>query len=424
MGSQRSQRQYVAILAAISAGILLVGSQLRPRESDDVSVTQAELLRLQSLAQRQNLQRLTDYFSGVADTAAPSVVWLEGLERSGVVWGDAGLIVTAAPEERPAGPISAMWVGGQTRVEPEVMSAAYPVATLEARAYDRLQNAFRADPAATQQGAWVVHVTASQGGEHLIAPGHLEGVVRQTCGDVGVLSVETNLPLSEESLGGGVFDIDGALLGLVIECDEGPTIVDPSGIDGILEAAESFHGRIVRRYGMRLTPLDPQTKTHFGADTGLLVTEVRVGLPADRAGVEPGDVVQALDDEPVTTLDDLGRLVLPVAFPFFNLFVERGGKLVQLELPAVESDSHGLEAGDLQGIAISEPEQGLLIERVADGSPAARAALEAGDRLLSVNGRAPRSATEARELLARIGGEPAYVVVRRGRSKLGTLIAE
>jgi serine protease Do len=304
------------------------------------------------------------------------------------------------------------------------MTRAYPVAALQAPASLQLETAFRGDPATTERGSWVVHVTATEGGDHLFAPGHLEGAVLKLCGGIEVLAVETNLPLSRESLGGGVFDIDDNLLGLVIECDDGPTIVGPNGIDAILAASESFEGQILRRYGMRLRPLEPIDQEHFGAGTGLLVTEVRIGLPADRAGVEPGDVLQRLDDEPVVSIDDLARLVLPVALPDFGLSVLRDGDQERLTLPAVEADSHGLESGAPQGIALGDPEEGLLIERVAEGSPADRAKLEAGDRLLAVDGRAPRSADEARRLLAGDGRQPAFVVVRRGSSKLGTLIAE
>lgn len=424
MASQPSQRRYVAILAAISAGILVIGSQLRPREAENTSVTQAELLRLQSLAQRQNLQRLTEFFSNIADSVAPSVVWLDGLERSGVVWRDEGSIVTASPREAPGRTIAAMWTAGQTPVEPELMSPAYPVALLQATSPSRLEAVFQGNPAVIERGAWVVFVKASRGGEHLFAPGHLEGVVPRVCGGVDVFSVETSLPLSADSLGGGIFDIDGTLLGLVIECDDIPTTVGTEGITAILEEADSSEGMIVRRYGMRLRPLDSLARQHFGLETGLLVTEVRIGLPAETAGVEPGDIIQALDDVPVMTLEDLARLTLPVVFPFFGLSVERNGELEQLELPAVDADSHGQEMGTPQGIAIGEPEDGVLIERVAEGSPAASAALEAGDRLLAVNGRAPRSVTEARQLLSKVGRDSAFVVVRRGDLRLGTFVAE
>lgn len=389
-----------------------------------MSVTQAELARLQSITQRQNLQRITGYFSEVAGGVAPAVVWLDGLERSGVVWGSEGLIVTAAPDNQEDRPLGASWRGGMAEVEPEVLSCVYPVAALRAAETSPIQPVFRENPESEQPGSWVVHVTAAPGGEHLFVPGNLKGVVATKCGGLTVRSVETSLSLSEQSLGGGVFDLDGNLLGVVIGCDDGLAVVDTLGIEAILEEAESFEGQLVRRYGLRLRPLDRRTREHFGADTGLLVTEVRVGLPADRAGVQPGDIIQALDDDPVGSIDDLARLVLPVAFPVYNLFVMRRGRLEQLELPAAEADSQVLGTASPQGVSFGEPAEGFLIERVADGSPAARASLEAGDRLLAVNGRTPRSASEARQLLSSVGRETAFVVVRRGQYKLGTLFAQ
>jgi len=424
MASRRKQRQYVAVLAAISAGILVVGSRLRPQQSPEMPVTQAEMVRLQSMTQRQNLQRLTNYFSEVADGVAPAVVWLEGLNRSGVVWDGDGLVLTAALRERLGRTVSAAWRGGEARLEPEVLSQAYPVAALRAAAPSTLKPVFRTDAASMERGAWIVHVAAAPGGEHLFAPGNLKGVVPVVCGGVEVQSVATSLPLTEQSLGGGVFNLDGNLLGLVIECEAGPAAVDTNGIDAILVESRSFEGQLLRRYGFRLRPLDERARKHFGTQMGLMVTEVRTGWSADRAGLEPGDIVQALDDVPVTTMDDLARLALPVALPAHPIYVERRGSLVRLEMQAEEADADSLDIESARGIALGEPAQGFLIERVALGSPAARASLEAGDRLLAVNGRTPRSAAEVRELLAGAVRQDTFVVVLRGQCKLGTFFRE
>ena len=65
------------------------------------------------------------------------------------------------------------------------------------------------------------------------------------------------------------------------------------------------------RIGVRVQPMTPELRKHFEApaDRGLLVTRVKGGLPAARAGVEVGDVITAADRKAVREPFDLIRLV-------------------------------------------------------------------------------------------------------------------
>lgn len=57
--------------------------------------------------------------------------------------------------------------------------------------------------------------------------------------------------------------------------------------------------------GAEVTPLNPGLAAYFGADRGLLVTEVTPGTPADQGGLRPGDVVLSVDGRPVADLAEL-----------------------------------------------------------------------------------------------------------------------
>jgi len=64
---------------------------------------------------------------------------------------------------------------------------------------------------------------------------------------------------------------------------------------------------------------------------GVVVGGSRPGSPAERAGAQPSDVVEALDGQPIRTVADLERVakILPQGRPVL-LAVRRGGQRVEL----------------------------------------------------------------------------------------------
>ncbi len=61
------------------------------------------------------------------------------------------------------------------------------------------------------------------------------------------------------------------------------------------------------RMGLALRPLQPREKRESGIEAGLLIE--RVSGAAQRAGVQPGDVLLAIDGRPVTTLSQVSAAV-------------------------------------------------------------------------------------------------------------------
>jgi serine protease Do len=59
------------------------------------------------------------------------------------------------------------------------------------------------------------------------------------------------------------------------------------------------------RLGMTLTPLSDQLAKYFGVMHGVLVASVEASSPAARAGLQAGDVVTAVDGQPVDEASDI-----------------------------------------------------------------------------------------------------------------------
>jgi serine protease Do len=142
---------------------------------------------------------------------------------------------------------------------------------------------------------------------------------------------------------------------------------------------------------------------------GALVSDTTPGGSADRAGIEPGDVILELDGQVIETWGDLPPLV--GANPpgtEVELLVSRDGKnkTFKATLDALETNDQGelqaniatAEKGNALGIeveslsaerrqAAGSPDGGVLVTRVK-GDAAYRAGLRSGDIILAVNNKA------------------------------------
>lgn len=126
----------------------------------------------------------------------------------------------------------------------------------------------------------------------------------------------------------------------------------------------------------------------IGIRTPRYLTEPRVGLveegmPAERAGIRPGDLVRDIDGRPVRDWEDLRRQLRGSrAGEELAITLVRDGEVKTLAVVPESSP----EAGYPQiGIA---PAGRVVIWKVKPDSPAARAGLERGDIVVSLNGEA------------------------------------
>lgn len=121
--------------------------------------------------------------------------------------------------------------------------------------------------------------------------------------------IQTDAALNSGSSGGPLLDDQGRVVGVAAQIatrtggNVGIGYAIP--IDLVKEVVEELQsdGQVEHAYlGVVIRPAGPGTE-------GAVVTEVRAGSPADAAGLQPGDVVTAVDGEPVRSPDDLTTAV-------------------------------------------------------------------------------------------------------------------
>jgi serine protease Do len=163
--------------------------------------------------------------------------------------------------------------------------------------------------------------------------------------------IQTDAAINPGNSGGGLFNMNGSLVGI------NTAIASRSGvnagygfaipIDMVKSVAEDLidDGKIERGYiGIEITSIDETSAKAAGLNrvSGVLVNRVVKGGAAASAGIEVGDVVLKVDNDPVRTSNDLqNQIVLRHAGDKVNLTIWRDGKEIvkTVRLKALDSDN-------------------------------------------------------------------------------------
>lgn len=295
--------------------------------------------------ERGVLAALSDALANAAENAGASVVAIHGRRRipsSGVHWRP-GIIVTAQHTlERDHGlhvtiadgtTVDAELAGRDPGTDLAVLRAdvSAPVAAHDAAdlRVGRLVLALGRPGASLTAGLGVI---SAVGGEYRTwHGGRIDRLVR------------LDISIQDGFSGGPLVDAGGRVLGINTSAlsRRGAITIPASTVDRIA-AVLLDRGRVARGYlGVGLQPvrLTEAMRRRAGAqaDTGLLVTHVDPGGPADRAGVLLGDLVTAVDGQAVRDLRDVAAQLGPESVGRRMTFsLIRGGVLQQLAIEVSE----------------------------------------------------------------------------------------
>jgi len=281
------------------------------------------------------IEGLQEAVAGVADRVGPSVVgighrWARG---SGVVVAP-GRILTNAHNLRGE-EVTVTFADGRTeRGRPAGVDLDGDIAVVEVDTQDAPSLALNGASAASIGTA--VFALSNPGGLGLrVTFGLVSGTERSFRGPRGRRisgSLEHTAPLLPGSSGGPVVDADGHLLGInTNRLGEGFYLAIPSG-DPLTERVEALgRGETPRRrrMGVAIAPAHVARGLRRAVGLpevdGLLVRGVEEGSPAERAGLEEGDLLIGAGDRELHDFDDLAE-ALSTSKGKFELRVLRGAE--------------------------------------------------------------------------------------------------
>jgi len=245
--------------------------------------------------------------------------------------------------------------------------------------------------------------------------------VTTTCGVATVLEVVPSVSLSRPMIGGGLFNMDGALLGVILPCGDRIVAIEPSSVDELLQRADSLQERIVSGYGIVFSRLSDEQRRYFGDTEGLLVETLWRDAPAEAAGLWPGDIVVALNDQSVGSIDDLQGLTAHSDVPL-KLRVRRGTRTVIVTLAPTAAPSAPNTDAKNAGLLVESYSRTFRIDSVTPGSRAARAGIQPGDRLLRINRVVPQTTGQVERAMAAATSAPMLLEIGRDSRRIAIVL--
>ncbi len=333
---------------------------------------------------------------------------------------------------------------------------------------DRLHELPLGDSDAAEVGDWVLAIGAPFGLSQTVTQGIISAKGRSHVGIVGIEDfIQTDAAINPGNSGGPLVNMRGELIGInTAIATSGLTAgymgvgfaIPTKMIKQILPALKE--GReIVRGYlGVRISSLqdEPGLAKTFGldADRGVLIEEVQPRTPAAKAGLHDEDIVLGFNDKEVDSANELSEMVAStLPDTEVNLKVWRDGKEITIpvviekqpqdfysqarlrgpgrggpaeeENPSLTLDALGMTVEPLTAESAKRygwegadgKEQRLVVTEVEPLGEARALGIQAGDKILSVQGEEIKTVQELRSALSKdalTGGVRLRIETRSG----------
>ena len=303
-------------------------------------------------------------------------------------------------------------------------------------------------------GEWVMAIGSPFGLENTVTAGIVSAKQRDT-GDY-LPFIQTDVAINPGNSGGPLINMRGEVVGINSQIYSrsggfmGISFAIP--IDEAIRVAEQLRspaGRVTRgRIGVQIDQVtkDVAESIGLGRPQGALVRSVESGAPADKAGVEAGDIITRFDGKLIDRASDLPRLVgntKPGTRSNMTVFRRGGTKELAIVVGELEPEKtvrrtaekeekpKGSPAAQSIGLSVSDLTDaqkrelkikgGVRVEAVTDG--AARAGIREGDIIVSIGNTEVASVKEFDAVVAKVDkSKPIPVLLRRGELATYVLI--
>ncbi|OJV71914.1 MAG: serine peptidase [Burkholderiales bacterium 64-34] len=294
-------------------------------------------------------------------------------------------------------------------------------------------------------GEWVMAIGSPFGLENTVTAGIVSAKQRDT-GDY-LPFIQTDVAINPGNSGGPLINMRGEVVGINSQIYSrsggfmGISFAIP--MDEAIRVSEQLRasGRVTRgRIGVQIGQVtkDVAESIGLGKAQGALVTGVEAGSPADKAGVEAGDIITRFDGKSIEKVADLPRLVgntKPGTKSTMTVFRRGASRDLGITIAEIEPDKPTAKTAEREekpkasaaaqqmGLAVTELSDaqkkelkikgGVLVATATEA--AARAGLREGDVILAIANTEVSGVKEFEAVLAKADkNKPINVLYRRG----------
>jgi serine protease Do len=281
------------------------------------------------------------------------------------------------------------------------------------------------DSGVEQVGDWVVAVGNPFGLGGTVSAGIVSARGRDIHSGPYDDFLQIDAPINRGNSGGPTFNLKGEVIGIntAIYSPNGGSVGNgfaiPSNMAKSVIEQLREHGKVSRGWlGVQIQEVSPAIAKNLALpnDHGALVADVTKGGPAEKAGIQQGDVIESFGAQDITKLRDLTRVVAetPVGHAAKVRIWRKGHETTLEPVIAEQPDNMDLVASNSGGSEDQQPAapqrasalglklapltpelrkqlkvpssvKGVVVSQVADSSPLADVDLQAGDVIVSVN---------------------------------------
>ncbi len=306
---------------------------------------------------------------------------------------------------------------------------------------DKLQALTLSDSSDLRVGDFVVAIGDPYGLGQSASSGIVSALERSSLRAAGYQNfIQTDASINPGNSGGALVNLNGELVGIntMIYTPSGGNVgigfAIPSNLAGEVMRQLLQHGQ-VQRGGLGLDTVDvtPRNARQLGlapGTTGVAVARVADGSPAQQAGVQARDQIQAVDGKPIATSAQLRNAegLLPVGKQV-RLTLLRAGQRTEAVLRIEPEKNERLHGGSLDtrlnGVEFAEigrdqrlkGNDGVAVSATYPDRGPVAARMQRGDVIIGVNQRPVSRLADLRGLLAGAApGQPLLLTLVRGQA--------
>ena len=298
-------------------------------------------------------------------------------------------------------------------------------------------------------GDWVLAIGSPFGLQQTVTAGIISAKSRSLTGGPFDDFLQTDAAINPGNSGGPLVNMSGEVVGInsaILSRSGGNVGIGfaiPVNMAKRIYTELVAKGKVTRGWlGVSIQPLTPELAKSFGLKEakGVLISDVIAESPAEKAGVQAGDIITEFDGKKLDGPQDLQRAVASAApgkaMPMI-LWRDKTTKTVEIRIGETPDENVAMKPGggsrgktllglDVRPITPDIARQlnlrnteGVVVARVDDDSAAAEAGLQRGDVIREVNRQRVRSLQEFERITRDVKeGDRVTVLLQRGAQAL------